>query len=138
MNQNNKSGRKLFVRSDLILFAAVIAAAVIIYIIYHIITAGKTPDGSVCVITADGKTVETVDLSEPDCEFTLAQNPNIRFSVKNHAIAFIKSDCPDKVCVHTGYISHTGQTAACLPNRVIIRIVSAQDSADGGADIVIR
>ena len=129
--------RKLFGKHDLLMFAVLIIIAVIIYVIYNI-TAGRAySDKAVCQISVDGKVVQTVDLSEPDCEFTLSQNPNIRFSVKNHAIAFIASDCPDKICVRTGYISHTGQTAACLPNRVIIRVVSEKGESDG-ADIVIR
>ena len=128
--------RKLYGRYDLLLFAVLIAAAVIIAVIYYII-AGHSANSAVCEISADGKVVQSVNLAEPDCEFTLTQNPNIRFSVKNHAIAFIASDCPDKICVKTGYISRAGQTAACLPNRVIIRITSKESGGDG-ADIVIR
>ena len=119
------------------MFAVLIIIAIIISVIYYI-TAGRVSDGAVCNISVDGKVVQTIDLSEPDCEFTLPQNPNIRFSVKNHAIAFIASDCPDKICVRTGYISHTGQTAACLPNRVIIRITAADNKNGDGADIVIH
>jgi len=129
--------RKLFGRHDVILFAVLTAAAVFAYVIYYII-AGHAPNGAVCEISVDGKTVQIVNLSEPDCEFALPQNPNIIFSVKNHAIAFIASDCPDKVCVRTGYISHAGQTAACLPNRVIIRITAADNKNGDGADIVIH
>jgi len=128
------SARKLFGRHDILVLAVLIITAVIIAVIYYI-TAGRSSNGTVCEISVDGKIVQTVDLSGPDCEFTLAQNPNIRFSVKNHAIAFIASDCPDKICVRTGYISHNGQTAACLPNLVIIRITEANGDI-GGADIV--
>ncbi|MCL2772085.1 MAG: NusG domain II-containing protein [Oscillospiraceae bacterium] len=128
--------RKLFGRRDLLLFAVLIIIAIIIAIIYYMI-AGHAYDGVVCEISVDGKVVQTVDLSEPDCEFTLPQNKNIRFSVKNHAIAFIASDCPDKICIRTGYINQVGQTAACLPNRVIIRIAAANGES-GGADIVVR
>ena len=120
------SRRKLYGKYDLLLFAVIIAAAVIIYIIINFQSrAGKT----VCEITVDGKIVGTVDLSEPDREFELPQNPNIRFSIKNHAAAFTASDCPDKICVNTGYVSRAGQTAVCLPNRTAIRI-----RTDGGTD----
>ena len=132
------NARKLFGRHDVILFAVLILTAVIFAVIYYI-TAGHTSNGAVCEISVDGKAVQTVDLSGPDYEFALAQNQNIRFSVKNHAIAFIASDCPDKICVKTGYISHTGQAAACLPNRVIIRITGADGNTDnGGIDIVAK
>ena len=39
--------------------------------------------------------------------------------------AFMKwADCPDKLCIHQGKISHTGETIACLPNRVTVRVIS--------------
>ena len=37
--------------------------------------------------------------------------------------AFMKwADCPDKLCIHQGMISHTGESIACLPNRVTVRV----------------
>ena len=32
------------------------------------------------------------------------------------------SNCPDKVCVNTGWLSESGQTAVCMPNRVTVTI----------------
>ena len=128
------SGRKLYGKYDWLLFAVLLAAAVIIYCIYYI-SSGRGAGETVCEIKLDGKIVMTVNLSEPDCEFELPQNPHIRFRIKNHAIAFIDSDCPDKVCVHTGYLRNPGQSAACLPNRVSIHIV-AYNGEDDIFDIV--
>lgn len=33
-----------------------------------------------------------------------------------------ESDCPDKVCVRTGWIAHPGQVIVCLPNKIVVRI----------------
>lgn len=38
------------------------------------------------------------------------------------------ADCPDKLCIHQGKISHTGETIACLPNRVTVRVISGAAS----------
>ena len=127
--------RKLFNKYDIVLFAVLIITAAAIYAVYYM-TAGNENNGAVCEISVDGKIVQTLDLSAPDYEFNLIQNQNIRFSVKNHAIAFISSDCPDKICVRTGYISRAGQTAACLPNHVIIRITGANKKNNKNADII--
>ncbi|MGE5574203.1 MAG: NusG domain II-containing protein [Bacteroidota bacterium] len=32
------------------------------------------------------------------------------------------SDCPDKVCVRTGWIERPGEAIVCLPNRVVVKI----------------
>ncbi len=82
-----------------------------------------------CEIYVDGDLVKTVDLMK-DTQFSIAERPDIVFEVKNHAIAFVESDCPDKVCVHAGYLGHTGQNASCLPNKTTIRICSNHQDAD--------
>ncbi|MDR1000735.1 MAG: NusG domain II-containing protein [Clostridiales bacterium] len=73
-------------------------------------------------ILVNNAVVTTVELSTYT-QFSLPGHEQIVFNINNDGIAFAASDCPDKVCVHTGYISHAGQTAVCLPNRVAIRIV---------------
>ncbi len=45
------------------------------------------------------------------------------FSVSVMRMAFTKwADRPDQLCVHQGKISRKGETIACLPNRVTVRV----------------
>lgn len=46
-----------------------------------------------------------------------------------------ETDCPDKLCVHTGWLKTNGDTAACLPAGVLISVDNRQDS---GVDAVAR
>jgi len=119
--------RRLFGRYDLLIFAAVIIAAVIIYITFG------HEQGAVCEIKINGKTAHTIKLSEQEHEFILPENPHIKFKIKDNAIAFISSDCPDKICVNTGRLKYAGQSAACMPNRVSIHITGGD-----GADIILN
>ena len=48
----------------------------------------------------------------------------------------IESPCPDKLCMHQGYISKSGQTVLCLPEKVLITVVS--EGKDGEPDAVLR
>jgi hypothetical protein len=66
----------------------------------------------------------------PDREFSLPGYEHVVFSLKDGALAFLSSDCPDQICVKSGYLSRAGQTAACLPNRFTIRVVSKKKSSD--------
>lgn len=130
-NQNSKdisgaSVRKLWFRSDMVVIFALLTIAALIYFVYAAVTekGGKT----YCEFVLDGEVVMTEDLAG-DKSFSLEGLPNVTFEIRNGAIAFIKSDCPDKVCINIGYLHMAGQTAACLPNHAVIRI-----KADGDAD----
>lgn len=46
----------------------------------------------------------------------------------------VDSACPDKICVHTGWTNSSAKPIACLPNRVIVKIVGG----DGDRDFDIR
>lgn len=41
--------------------------------------------------------------------------------------AVVESPCPNDLCVHTGELIHRGDWAACMPNKVFVRI-------DGGPE----
>lgn len=50
------------------------------------------------------------------------------------SIAVVDSNCPDHICVHTGRIYRPGQSIACLPNRVIIKIGTKEGPEEAGLD----
>ena len=79
----------------------------------------------------------------------LVPNQPLRFQLPGHecvtferaadgSIAFVESDCPDQVCVHTGYLRRVGEFAACLPNDLVLIIRPAEvigpDNDDGPTD----
>ena len=45
------------------------------------------------------------------------------------------SSCKNQVCVNTAPISHTKDTIVCLPNKVVIEIVSDSKS-DASPDVI--
>ncbi len=46
-------------------------------------------------------------------------------------VRMARSDCPDQVCVRTGWIAAPGKTIVCLPNRIVVRI---EGETGAGAD----
>ena len=44
------------------------------------------------------------------------------------------SDCANQVCVNTGAIYLAGDSIVCLPNRVMVEILS--ESKGGGVDVI--
>ncbi|MFQ5707152.1 MAG: NusG domain II-containing protein [bacterium] len=42
--------------------------------------------------------------------------------ISDSAIRVLDSDCPQKLCVHQGKISRTGEVVVCVPNKITIWI----------------
>lgn len=49
-----------------------------------------------------------------------------RIQVADRGARFVASPCSQKICIHTGWLRHAGDTAACLPNGVSMRIVGGR------------
>lgn len=49
--------------------------------------------------------------------------------VDAHGASVISSPCRDQICVAAGQLTHTGDWTACLPNRIFLRIQSADSDS---------
>ena len=47
-------------------------------------------------------------------------------------VRMVSAECPDQICVKTAEISRDGSTIVCLPNRVVLEVVS---EVSGEADV---
>jgi len=68
--------------------------------------------------------MERIDLdavTEPR-EIKLQGHYHETILVEKGRIRFKEADCPDKICVKTGWLQEPGDTAVCLPNRAVITI----------------
>ncbi len=76
--------------------------------------------GKFAVITVNSEIVKEIDLQA--AENKTFQIENITIEIKDSKIRVLSSDCPDKICMHKGFISHTGESIICMPNKLIIEI----------------
>ena len=49
-----------------------------------------------------------------------------------------EADCPDQICVATGWLTKPGHRSVCVPNRMVLELVSAGDSDVDDLDAIIR
>ena len=87
----------------------------------------------------DGILASTVDLSPGlDRVFSLPQNEHVLFRVtEDGGIRFEESDCPDKICVNSGILHLAGESAACIPNKFVLKLTVTDKNQDNALDIVI-
>lgn len=118
--------RKLFNKKDFFIIIILLLLAGIMYL-----SADKFifKESAEAEILYNNKVIQTVKL-KGNYTFSPDGFPNITFKVENGKIAFIESDCPDKICINTGFINKTGQTAVCLPNKMILRLKSQNSDVD--------
>ncbi|APH17144.1 hypothetical protein NPD5_1715 [Clostridium sporogenes] len=95
-------------------------------------------ENAVAVIKQNGKIIEKIDLSKVKEKKELKINYNDKdhkgyntIEIDKGSIRFIDADCPDKVCVKSGVLKKPGETAACLPHKLIITIEKNNDKVDG-------
>ncbi len=94
---------------------------------------GKSGTDYVADIFQDGILIKSVylnDLSETGTFIIEGESGCVNeVEVRPGSIAIISADCPDKLCVHQGFISDSRLPITCLPNRLVIRLRPVSDSA---------
>lgn len=88
--------------------------------------------GTYAEITVDGKVYRTVPLSGHSGEdrFTIQGDGGYNMIVVTEdRIGITEADCPDKICVHEGFVSRPGESVICLPHKLMIEV-----KADGNAE----
>ncbi len=129
---------KYYKKSDIILIFLLIIISFGIWLALQRYSEGKKP---IAQIYEGNRLVQTVPLTEgKEKVFQLEGNTHVTFRLNaDGSIQFLTSDCPDQICVRTGKLSKVGESAACLPNNLLIKIVPADTSPkDDTPDIIVH
>lgn len=109
--------RKLFRRADILIIIAVSALSFLLFIPNLF-----DNDSLVAQIYVEGESVREINLDEVTEAYTLSPKKGTVISVKNGAICFSDASCKDEICIDSGWLTSKGQTAACLPEKIVITI----------------
>lgn len=75
-------------------------------------------------IYVNNKLYKTYDInSKEEVKIETEEGNNI-IKIHDKGVEMIDASCPDKVCVHTGFISKNSESIVCLPNKVNVKIIS--------------
>ncbi len=113
--------RRLFERRELLFVLAAALAAVIWLLISR-----SGPGGTRAVVERDGEIVlsrELGGLNEPETvEIAGANGVTLTVELSRDGARVKEADCPDGTCRRTGLITRAGESAVCLPGRVVVRL----------------
>lgn len=99
---------------------AYIVIAIIFVICIFLIIFKPASSNPIATIWVGGEKYKEINLAKAEDEILKVKS--VTFEIKNHEIRFISSDCPDKICIHTGWIKNPTESAHCLPNKISLTI----------------
>ena len=121
-------------KRDLILILVCVAVAAAAYIFMNYVI---KKNGNYAVIKVDGKVINTLELDkDTTLNVTGYQGGTNIVTIKGGRVKMTEADCPDELCVKTGWVSRTGETIVCLPHRVVVEITGSND--DDAIDSIVR
>lgn len=87
---------------------------------------GTRNSGNIANVYENGNCIYSVDLSAVTASFekelVLADGSHNTLLIEHGRIRMIAADCPDLVCVNTGWIKNSSAPIVCLPHRLVVRI----------------
>ena len=119
-------------KADIILLIVILAVGIPMSVLS--LTAGT--GGDKVKISADGQVYGIYPLDE-DGEIEVTEDGHTNhITIKDGQVSMSYSTCRNQVCVNTGAISHSKDAIVCLPNRVVVEIISSGKGKGGGADVI--
>ena len=76
--------------------------------------------GSYVEIRKDNEEIGTYSL---DKDQVIDVGDGNQLEIHDGAVHMVYADCPDQICVHTGWISQEHDMIVCMPNKVVAQIV---------------
>lgn len=117
-------------RNDIILIVVFLTIAAILFagnrLLHHKV-------GAFVQITVDGKPYKILSLNK-DTTINIDgyNNGNNTLQIKNGYASITDADCPDKLCQKQKKIKYNGETLVCLPHRIVVSVISEEDSTIDG------
>ena len=110
-----------------LLFAAVLLLAAVV--LFWALRGREQGEALVAVADFGDGVTETIPLDKDYDYLYDVGDYVVHLQVKDCAIAFQDSQCPDHVCEQFGWLSQKDAWAACVPAGVYVKLYAADDAA---------
>lgn len=134
MSKNFTNSRTALLLSGLIIIILLVSAGALWYLNTN------EQNGTVAEIYQNGELIQTIHLDTvtEDYTFTVEGNDGIYNTIEVHhgEIGITEASCPDGLCINMGFIHSSAFPITCLPNKLVIKIVS-ETSSEEEPDIMV-
>ncbi len=118
---------------DIIIILLIIAAGAVMALVLFM----SKKSGTYVQVRVDSEVVREFDLNT-DTEYMIqGANGGQNLLIIKDGEAFVsEASCPDELCIKMGRISNVGESVICLPNRVVVEIISDDGKKTPAVDFV--
>ncbi len=76
------------------------------------------------VVEIEGQVVQKFDLAQDLEPLKIETRHGFNtIEIKDEKVRVVEADCPDLICVYTGWRGHVGQLIVCMPHYFVVKIV---------------
>lgn len=111
-------------KSDFLIICILVCLSLLIYLLPF--------RNSACLaqISVDHQILATISLNDERARFSIAGADGFLFTVADGAISIDSAPCQNQICVNTKRISAVGQKIICLPEKLIVSVISDNSALD--------
>lgn len=120
-------------KGDIIFVVFILALALAGMAAINVVKNSSADKSLVAVVKQRDKIIERINLANVTEQRRIEVDGlyNESILVEKGRIRFEDADCPDRICVNTGWLEKVGDIAVCIPNQVMIRIEGSSGELDG-------
>jgi hypothetical protein len=120
-------------RRDILLAAGVVAAALVLWLVFHL--AGRETGSRICV-RVDGAVQGTYSLAKDQTIPIETQYGKNVIEIRDGKAWMEEADCPDHYCMQQGKIDQENETIVCLPHKLVVEVISGDEEEKSSSDEV--
>jgi hypothetical protein len=129
-----RRGEKEIIKETTIADRFLVIALIILSIAGFLFVKKAFPKGTDVRIDVDGKPVYLLPLDANTIVAVKGINGDTIIEIKDKKVCIKDSPCPNKICIHNGWIEKG--TIVCLPNRVVVTVVSRENKENKTIDAI--
>ena len=120
-------------KADLILIICILGFVGLAFVGLKLYQASEADFQRVAVIKHNNSVIKKIDLDALEKPERIVVSGEFEQTIlaEKGKIRYEHSECPDLICVKTGWLSKKGDAAVCVPNKTIIVIEGEERNVDG-------
>ncbi len=107
---------RVFFRKSDILIIAVLAIFSLVAIFW------RSESGDYATVSVEGEQVLKIDFDSNHQVYDIDSQPTLQIEYNEYGVAVINAGCDDKLCEAAGQLNSGGESAVCLPAKVVLTV----------------